>query len=155
MQCRSMGSVHHLLAQIAEELRTAYPEILGQHPLLHFWAFKYDCKHEGVAVHADFAAVNINFWITPDDANLDPQSGGLIIWDKPAPLDWDFTTYNDNADAAQDFLTKTNARAITIPYRANRAVIFNSNLFHETDKMNFKEGYANRRINLTLLYGRR
>lgn len=40
-----------------------------------------------------------------------------------------------------------------IPYRANRAVIFASDLFHETDQMRFKTGYLNRRINVTMLYG--
>jgi hypothetical protein len=42
-----------------------------------------------------------------------------------------------------------------VPHRANRAVIFDSDLFHETDAPTFKEGYLNRRINVTLLYGRR
>ena len=49
----------------------------------------------GINIHADFAAVNVNFWITPDEANLDPESGGLVIWDKPAPLEWDFAQYNN------------------------------------------------------------
>jgi hypothetical protein len=44
---------------------------------------------------------------------------------------------------------------VTVPYRANRAVIFDSDLFHETDRIAFKDGYLNRRINITLLYGRR
>ena len=42
-----------------------------------------------------------------------------------------------------------------VPYRANRAVIFDSDLFHETDTIRFKDGYLNRRINVTMLYGRR
>jgi hypothetical protein len=42
-----------------------------------------------------------------------------------------------------------------VPHRANRAVIFDSDLFHETDDIAFKDGYLNRRINVTLLYGRR
>jgi len=42
-----------------------------------------------------------------------------------------------------------------VPYRANRAVIFDSDLFHETDVIRFKPGYENRRINVTLLFGRR
>ncbi|MGH7256636.1 MAG: hypothetical protein ACREI3_12775, partial [Nitrospirales bacterium] len=53
------------------------------------------------------------------------------------------------------FLTREGAQAVTIPYRANRAVIFNSDLFHETDRLRFREGYENRRINITLLYGQR
>ena len=148
-----MGSP--LLAQIVEELRTAFPAILGQHPLLQFWGFKYDSGMSGIGLHADFAAVNVNFWITPDEANLDPDSGGLIVWDKPAPLDWDFSTYNNDIAAGRGFLAMAGAKPVKIPHRTNRAVIFDSDLFHETDKICFKEGYLNRRINITLLFGRR
>jgi len=144
-----------LLAQIAEELRSTYPAILGDNPLLQLWGFKYDSRLSGIAVHADFAAVNINFWITPDEANLDPDSGGLIVWDVAAPLDWGFAKYNDDVSAARDFLARSGARPVKIPHRTNRAVIFDSDLFHETDRIAFKDGYLNRRINITMLYGRR
>jgi Tfp pilus assembly protein PilF len=146
-----------LVAQIANELRSTYPEIVGDHPLLQWWGFKYDSRLKGINIHADFAAVNVNFWITPDEANLDPNGGGLVIWDKPAPLDWDFHEYN-NPNAGQnirDFLAKSGAKSVTVPHRANRAVIFDSDLFHETDRITFKEGYLNRRINITMLYGLR
>ena len=53
----------------------------------------------------------------------------------------------------RDFLRGAGARAVTVPYRANRAVIFDSDLFHETDEIHFREGYENRRINVTFLYG--
>ena len=146
-----------LLAQIADELRETYPEIIGGHPLLRWWGFKYTSQRKGINVHADFAAVNVNFWITPDEANLDPESGGLIIWDKPAPLEWSFAQYNnpDAGDTIRKYLAESGAKAITVPHKANRAVIFDSDLFHQTDNINFKEGYLNRRINITMLYGRR
>lgn len=142
-----------LLAQIAEEFRTTFPAIFGAHPLVYLWGFKYDSRHHGIEVHADQAAVNVNFWVTPDDANLDPDHGGLIVWDKAAPLDWDFTKFNADIPAARHFLERSGARPITIPYRANRAVIFDSDLFHETDAIGFRDGFENRRINCTLLYG--
>jgi len=44
---------------------------------------------------------------------------------------------------------------VAIPYRQNRAVVFNSDLFHETDRLAFKDEYVSRRINVTLLYGYR
>ena len=146
-----------LLAQISDELRDTYPEIVGDHPLLRWWGFKYTSQRKGINIHADFAAVNVNFWITPDEANLDPERGGLIIWDKPAPLEWTFAQYNNpNAgDTIRNYLAEAGAKAITVPHRANRAVIFDSDLFHQTDEINFKEGYLNRRINITMLYGRR
>ena len=99
----------------------------------------------------------MNFWITPDDANLDPEGGGLVVWDREAPAHWDFGEYNNEnmEPAVMEFLESSGARAVTIPHRQNRAVIFNSNLFHCTDSFNFRDEYECRRINITLLYGNR
>src|SRR4029077_18591034 len=144
-----------LLAQIADEIPRRYPTVFASHPLTQLWALKYDRQLSGTPTHADFAAINVNLWITPDDANLDPKSGGLVIWDKAAPLDWDFVKYHNDTTAAREFLAQAGARFVTVAYRSNRAVIFDSDLFHETDRIVFKEGYLNRRINITLLYGRR
>ena len=144
-----------LVQQIAEELPRAFPAIFGDHKLLKIWAFKYDSRLSGINMHADFAAVNVNFWVTPDEANLDPDSGGLIVWDKEAPLDWDFARYNDDPAAMRDFLAREKARSFNVQNRQNRAVIFNSDLFHETAPFRFREGYENRRINITMLYGDR
>ena len=132
-----------------------FSDICGYHALKYIWGFKYDSSLEGIGIHADAAAVNVNFWITPDDANLDPESGGLVVWDRAAPLDWDFAKFNRDEDAIRDFLAQSGAKSLTIPYRANRAVIFDSDLFHQTDTIRFKPGYCNRRINVTLLYGER
>lgn len=145
-----------LLAQIADELRDVFPSVIGDHGLGLVWGFKYDSHLAGIPMHADQAAVNVNFWIAPDDANADPESGGLIVWDKTAPLDWDFNRYNTPDETAiRAFLTEAGAKPIIVPHRPNRAVIFDSDLFHETDRILFREGYQNRRINVTMLYGRR
>ena len=144
-----------LLAQIAEEFREVFSGICGDLPLKYAWAFKYDSSMEGVHIHADDAVVNVNFWITPDEANLDPQSGGLLVWDVPAPKSWDFTRFNKDQAAIRDFLDQNHAKSITVPYRGNRAVIFDSQLLHKTDRIRFRAGYDNRRINVTLLYGER
>jgi Tfp pilus assembly protein PilF len=144
-----------LLLQIDEEMREVYSTILKQFPLRYWWAFKYETERLGTHVHADFAAINVNYWIAPDEANLDPDTGGLIIWDKPAPLNWGYKEYNCAPQSARDFLKQAGARSVTVPHRGNRAVIFNSNLFHETDKISFKPGYMNKRINITMLYGMR
>ena len=144
-----------LTLQIAEELRVAAPAIFARHTLRKYWAYKYDARLQGIPVHADFAAVNVNFWLTPDDANLDPEGGGLIVWDAEAPADWDFATYNADTQAIGRFLRETGARAFRIPHRQNRCVIFNSDLFHRTDDLDFAPGYENRRINVTMLYGKR
>jgi tetratricopeptide (TPR) repeat protein len=144
-----------LLAQIADELEEVFPSVIDGHGLVNSWGFKYDSQLDGIAIHADQAAVNVNFWITPETANLNPESGGMVIWDKAAPDDWEVTRYNGDDDAVRAFLAESKASSITVPYRENRAVIFDSDLFHETDRIEFREGYENRRINVTMLYGRR
>ncbi|HJR77373.1 MAG TPA: tetratricopeptide repeat protein [Nitrospiraceae bacterium] len=151
------GFATPLLLQVADELRKTFPRIFGSHPLTQAWAFKHDSARRGLNIHADAAAVNVNFWITADDANLNPASGGLVVWNKEAPREWNFKDYNSDANRGKiyDWLKQVGAGDVRIPYRSNRAVIFNSDLFHETDEISFKEGYTNRRINITLLYGYR
>lgn len=144
-----------LLSQVIEELRLALPGIMGENRLCKAWAFKYDNDLQGIKIHADAAAVNVNFWVTPDDANLDLDGGGLVVWDTEAPKDWDFSTYNTNEAEIRRFLAESNAKAIAVPHRQNRAVVFNSDLFHETAPLNFRDGFENRRVNITLLYGER
>ncbi|MFM0330103.1 tetratricopeptide repeat protein [Paraburkholderia strydomiana] len=145
-----------LLLQIAEELRDALPRVIGnRYPLRQVWGFKnVQPLPAGVTTHADFAAVNVNFWITPEDANLDQTTGGLVIYDVDAPMHWDFDTYN-GSDMIKPFLRRQASAAVTIPYRQNRAIIFNSDLFHATAAVSFRPGYENHRINVTMLYGDR
>ena len=101
------------------------------------------------------AAVNVNLWITPDEANLDPTSGGLVIYTSKPPPDWNFQEFNTDTDRVVDeILAPTGFANVTVPYRENRIVIFDSALFHNTDHFRFAPGYTNRRINLTFLYGK-
>ena len=150
------GFISPIHLQIAIELKQKLPKLFGKHKLGKFWAFKYDSTlGKGIGIHADFALLNLNFWITPDEYNIDKDSGGLKVYDVPAPEDWTFQKYNNNSDEIYKFLNDNNANCTNIPYKFNRAVLFNSDYFHETDKINFKDGYKSRRINTTYLFGNR
>jgi hypothetical protein len=122
---------------------------------MQLWGFKYSLYQPVTHPHADFAAANLNVWIAPDNANLDPNSGGLVVYDVEAPPDWTHDDYNKKGQQIEDFLRKQRAKAVYIPYRANRAIFFNSDLFHVTAPLHFRPEYENRRINITMLYGRR
>ena len=74
-----------LIFQISDELTNLLPTVIKNHRLAYSWAFKYDSTLKGVPVHADDAVVNVNFWITADEANRSPKTGGLIVWDKKPP----------------------------------------------------------------------
>tara|TARA_B100001996_G_C18497126_1_gene530007 strand:- start:457 stop:822 length:366 start_codon:yes stop_codon:yes gene_type:complete len=118
------------------------------------WAFKYDSKlGSGINVHADFAKVNLNFWITPEDYNLDENSGGLKVYTTPPPKNWTFEKYNADQDQIYEFLNSVKAKHVSSHYKFNRAILFNSSLFHETEEINFKNIYEGRRVNVTYLFG--
>ena len=122
--------------------------------IFYFLSFADDSDYGGINLHADEAAVNVNIWLTPNEANLDPNSGGLVIYTMKPPQDWDFERYNRDTDFVYEQLLEPSGFAnVTVPFRENRAVIFDSALFHTSDEFKFKKGYKNRRINLTLLYG--
>jgi hypothetical protein len=142
-----------LLLQIADELRRAFPDILGKHPLSQAWAFKGLQAQSAVDVHADDAAVSINFWVTPTEANLDPGHGGLVVCRAAPPEDWEIKDYDDDQARIVTFLEQNAGDSLFVPYRENRAVLFRSRLFHHSDRPEFAAGYENHRINLTLLYG--
>jgi hypothetical protein len=151
-----------LLTEVAYELHRAMPRVMEGHALKQLWSYKYESSaHEedegrtGVHVHADDAMVNLNIWLTPDEANLDPTSGGLVVYTvKPPQHMVEFTDFNSNWEYVEEHLLRpSNYENVTIPYKQNRAVIFDSFLFHRTDRHRFKSGYENRRINLTFLYG--
>jgi Flp pilus assembly protein TadD len=142
-----------LVLQIADELRRAFPDILGAHALSQAWAFKGLQAQAAVDAHADDAAVSINFWVTPTEANLDPEHGGLVVCLAPPPNDWQITDYEADQARIVTFLAQKADERLIAPYRQNRAVLFRSRLFHYSDHPEFAPGYANHRINLTLLYG--
>lgn len=147
------GFGNGLLLQLAAEMRERLPAIVGPHHLNQMWAYIYDQSMAGITAHADPAAVNLNFWITPDDANLDAGSGGLVVSRRQAPKEWDFDEYNNRPDVLEEFVSDPDC--VKAPYRCNRMVMFNSNLVHKTDAFSFRPGFTNRRINITMLFGRR
>ena len=142
-----------LVLQIADEFRAALPSLLGPHPLTQAWAFKALSGKKPIAPHADDAAVSLNFWITPDIANQNPETGGLIVYTAPSPENWPIVDYDADQVRIKKFLSENGDSAVSIPYRENRGVLFQSRMFHGTDSPDFLSGYENHRINITFLFG--
>jgi tetratricopeptide (TPR) repeat protein len=142
-----------LVLQIADELRSALPDLLGPYALSQAWAFKGLQSASAVDVHADDAVISVNLWVTPTEACLNPDRAGLVICRAPPPPNWTIEGYDSDQKRIVTFLEQHPADMLVAPYRENRAVIFESRLFHHSDQPNFKDGYANHRINLTFLFG--
>lgn len=147
-----------LMYQIAAELKARLPRVLGAHHVANMWSYRHVAEGGGVLPHTDLAAVTFNFWIGPEAGNLDPAGGGLVVYAKGQPADWDWMRINREKSRPEvraqieGFLE--GAAEIVIPHRENRAVMFHSNLFHKSDRLSFKDDFESRRINISLLFGR-
>ena len=150
----AQGFSSPVLLKVIDELRQSMPRVIGDHALTQAWGFKYDQRMWGIDMHADFAAVNVNFWVTPEEGCEDKTTGGMVVYDLPAPTNWTFADYNTNQPKMKAFLEVHNAKSMRVPFRENRCVLFDSSLIHVTDELHFRPGYENRRVNVTLLYGR-
>jgi hypothetical protein len=147
------GFAPAVLAQIIEELPDLYRSIFKGHKFKRLAAFRYSSTGRGLRCHADNAAINVNFWVTPNEANRDKDSGGLAIWNAKPPRTWTAAKRNGDAMACEAIALQEGGAPIRIPYRYNRAVIFDSDLLHATDTFSFHDGIANSRISISLLYG--
>ena len=144
-----------LLMQIAGETRERFPRLLGASYFNTLWGLKFYQSQPGVGRHIDDAAMSINFWLTPDAGNLDAQTGGLLYWNKEVTESGFFAhETTEKFRRLDNRLSEPNAVRLKVPYRCNRAMLFRSTVIHGTDQIDFSTSYAQRRINITCLYGR-
>jgi hypothetical protein len=148
-----------LVFQLLREIRACLPRILRDRPVNNMWAYRYDAAGSGVVPHNGDGSVTLNFWLTPDDCNLTSGAGGMVMYDKTHPPEWNWQVTNQYKDdtGVQERVAAhlRDAKETVIPYRENRGVLFHSTLFHKTDPFRFKDGFPSRRANITILFGRR
>ena len=143
-----------LLLQIAAEIRRALPSIFAAHDFTTCWTYKYFQDDSDGHIHADHGAASVNLWVTPDEANLEPGTGGLIIWNKTLPRRFFRARGEEQMRVSLERIAEPDARRGYVPYRCNRAMIFRSNVLHKTERLKFRAGYADRRVSITFLYGK-
>jgi len=136
---------------LAKELQLSLPHVLSDIALTQVWAYRNILGSKAVGVHADFARINVNLWLTPDCWNKNSDAGGLRLFSTSRSESATFDEYNGNDAAIASSIR--GARELRIPYRCNRAVIFDSSLFHGSERSTFAPTYSGLRTNLTMLFG--
>ena len=127
--------------------------LVGLLPLQSLWMYKYFSNNRERTPHADAGRLSVNIWITPDAHNRSEGTGGLRLW----PILAERAYYAQNRDWQRDYvrsrLAVSDAPFEIIPYRCNRAIIFDSTLIHQTEEFDFDDTHGGRRANITLAYG--
>lgn len=116
------------------------------------WFMVYNNKCDGIPLHADYAYMTVNIWITPDSCIKNYKKNGMVIYELQAPADWSFEKFNGDSEGIGELINKHTPKLHTIPYAFNRAVVFRSNMFHATDGVETVQGSLHRRVNLSLMY---
>ena len=120
--------------------------------LIDYWALLYSLNTDG-NVHADFGQLTLTYWLTPEHYNLDPATGGLLLYDVRRDPGQGANIYLAAGKESEDYVNKSTRRKVVIPYRYNRAVLFDSSHYHKTHSPNFDNSRPEgMRMNLTLAY---
>lgn len=137
---------------IGRALQSALPHVLGGLDLVEYWGLMYPTNTYG-RLHVDLGGVAVSIWLTADEYNMDPSTGGLVIYRTKRPADW-YVSEGLIDDAAEAYLSQHDPEEFRkIPYRCNRMVLFDGTHFHKTDTMRFAEvGPESYRINAALSF---
>lgn len=137
-------------------IASAIPEVLPRmfqnlRPMTLFSVMHQDERPLGV--HADNSKVSVNLWLTPDEYNLDPLTGGLQLFDRQREPSDMLHEYNTSHSAGRFLTSDELASPHTIPYQQNRATVFLGSTLHSTQSISFSgRSAAEYRMNVTILY---
>ena len=114
--------------------------------------YKYFLNRGTRVPHADAGKITFNIWITPNECNRGP-AGGLRLWPMHASVGYYGRDKDWQRRYMQHRLRGRENDCFVVPYKCNRAIIFDSTLIHQTDQFHFDESHIGRRANITLTYG--
>ena len=104
----------------------------------------------GLLPHADAADIVLNVWLTPDRFNCVPGSGGMTFWNRPVPEGVPKESFTNAAWVRRYLALSGPASRLQIPYRENRAVLFDGRMIHQSQPISFtSERSEEFRLNLT------
>jgi hypothetical protein len=141
-----------MMLAIGDELLRCCPGLLHGLALMTHWALLYHRDTPG-NVHADDAAFSLTVWLTPDEFNLDPTTGGLTLYDVKRPVEMMPHEYLIAGSSGPYVAAHTRGQRAYVPYRGNRAVLFDARTFHVTSTPRFADGdVTQKRLNLSLAF---
>ena len=118
------------------------------------WSFVYDHEGIGASLHSDPSIVNLNVWVSTDSIIKDKSKNGLTIYKVKPPKTWRRSEWNNvNPKKALEYIKTKKVKPTQVPYKSNRAIFFDGAYFHASNSVSTKEGFENKRISYTMLFG--
>lgn len=141
-----------LLEAISASITAHLPRIFENLELVQHIAFMH-YRNKGLCAHSDTGRVTVDLWLTPDEYNREPETGGLICYDVKREPGQQIHEFNARPWCVDYLNAHTKGGKAKLGYKFNRAVIFDARTFHASDRIDFvSEGAHTFRINYALLY---
>lgn len=138
--------------ELVSSLKLSLYSLIGSYELMKYWAVMCH-RNVGLHAHSDNAMLALNLWLTPDECNLNQNTGGMILHDVKRSEEMQVHEFNAAPWAIDYLKSNTKGEIIKIPYKNNRAVLFDARIFHESDIVTFDSTSVDAcRINLTLAF---
>lgn len=142
-----------VLDRVAQELSGPLSEAAGR-PVERVaqWAILAH-QDSGLRPHADNGTYVVNFWLTPDEFNLAPSSGGMVLFDVRRPDTLMSPEFQVSPQSDEYVRRRTAGGRLEIGYRCNRAVIFDATVFHASLPISFgSDGMHSKRMNVSMVF---
>jgi hypothetical protein len=117
---------------------------------LRSWSFIYRNFARGVLPHADPARYTLSIWVSLDESILDRRENGLNVY-TVKPISENSEKYSNGYEYVYDVIKDVDP--VRIPYKYNRAILFDSLYIHSSGNVSMKPGDGHRRIGYTYLFG--
>lgn len=123
-------------------------------PFQRAWSFLYHShEREGVGLHSDPSIVNLNIWVSTDKAIKDKSKNGLTIYKVRPPKTWTSDDWNGDSAKSLRYVKSKKIKPTIVPYKSNRAIFFDGAYFHASNGISTNEGFENKRVSYTMLFG--
>jgi hypothetical protein len=141
-----------LINEIASAAVDKLAGVLGGLSLVEHSAFM-NRSNDGLSIHSDNGLATLNIYLTPDEFNLDPATGGLWLYDVKRGENQALHEFNSQPWCTEYYKKHTKGGAARVGYAFNRAVLFDARTLHAAERMRFAcKSVASHRLNLALRF---
>ena len=77
----------------------------------------------------------------------------LNIYKVRPPKTWTSDDWNGDSAKSLRYVKSKKIKPTLVPYKSNRAIFFDGAYFHASNGISTKEGFENKRVSYTMLFG--
>jgi hypothetical protein len=132
------------------ELSMALQPIVQGMKIISYWLIAA-ARGPGIRMHADNATYSINIWLTPASNAESMNADGMVFYNVNRPDRMSYKSFSSHDYCEYYVRDRSGVPEKRIPYRFNRAVIFDSRVMHRSEEVTFADSGSvlSRRLNLT------